>query len=101
MESADASSGYRVLYGPAVEGGYRFRGDVYESLRDRSSECILAGPADTGKTVARCVRLHLLCLRVPDSQHAIVRKTFASTAGSVVQTFARVIKGAEIGRAHV
>ncbi|NTV04488.1 hypothetical protein HGA89_06230, partial [bacterium] len=61
-----------------------------ESEGDVAGEAPGAGPADTGKTVACCLKAHTICASVPGAQGAMVRKTFNSLVGTVVQTFKRV-----------
>lgn len=62
----------------------------------KEPECILAGPADTGKSWACCIKAHTICSHIPNAQGAMVRKTFASLSGSVVKTFQRIIKGSPV-----
>lgn len=87
---------YHVNIDPNAAEGYEFRGANRQALAYKGPAYVLAGPADTGKTVVSCVKLHLACLRYPGSQHAMMRKTFASMAGSVCQTFSRIIKGSPV-----
>jgi phage terminase large subunit len=87
---------YRVIVDEGSKTGYEFRGDCRKSLSCRDHQYVLAGPADTGKTVVCCVKLHWTCLKYPGSQHAILRKTYASMPGSVLQTFGRIIKGSPV-----
>ncbi len=42
---------YRVVVDSSARAGYEFRGANLASLRCRSPQYVLAGPADTGKTV--------------------------------------------------
>jgi phage terminase large subunit len=55
-------------------------------------EVIICGPSETGKTLACCWKLHAIMLGNPKAQGAIVRKTLRSVHGSVLQTFARVLR---------
>ena len=59
-------------------------------------EQVIAGPAETGKTMAACWKAHILASKYPGCQGAIVRKTQKSVYGSVLQTFERVIKNAPV-----
>ena len=61
-------------------------------------EAIIAGPAETGKTLGACWKLHILASKYPGFQGAIVRKSQKSVYGSVLQTFDRVISGAPVDR---
>lgn len=81
---------------PTSESGYEFRGGNLAVFTSKKPAVIIAGPGDTGKTVACCAKLHSSCLKYPGSQHSMMRKTFASMAGSCVQTFNRIIKGAPV-----
>lgn len=53
---------------------------------------MISGPAETGKTIACCVKLHRLCKEFKNTQAVIVRKTRESITGTVLQTFLRVIE---------
>lgn len=72
---------------------YTFRGGNLRAFECNDAEVILAGPASTGKTIATLSRLHRLAVRWPGAQLAIVRKTYASTVGTVVQSFRQKILG--------
>jgi len=89
-----AQPAYQVRYNK--KGGVRFYGGNREFFYSRAPEVIVSGPAETGKTLTACWKLHLLALKYPGMQAAIVRKVQASVYGSVLQTFARVIKGAPV-----
>ena len=51
---------------------------------------VIAGPSDTGKTWPCCIKAHALCVKYDGCQGAIIRKTAASLAGTVLKTFAKV-----------
>ena len=85
---------YQVRYN--APNGYTPYGGNREFFYAREQEVIVEGPAETGKTLAACWRVHLSCLKYPGAQWAIVRKVQASIYGSVLQTFERVIKGAPV-----
>lgn len=93
-----ATAPYRVVVDPQLDGDdvWRFRGETLQFFGSRAAQSILAGPSDTGKTVACCVKLHLACLRCARSQHAMIRKVYNSMASSVCQTFGRIIAGAGV-----
>lgn len=76
----------------AGKTGYELRGANRALLSAPEHEVILSGPADTGKTIAACVKIHLICVRCPGAQGAIVRKTKTSLRGTVLNTFNRVVK---------
>ena len=69
------------------------RGAAYELVASREHEVIICGPSDTGKTWPCCMKAHILCMTYPGCQGAIVRKTAASLAGSVLKTFTKVTHG--------
>jgi phage terminase large subunit len=75
---------------------YKLRGDARVLFSAPEHEVILAGPADTGKTVASILKAHAICSRVPNAQGAIIRKTQSSLSGSVVKTFQRITAGSGV-----
>ena len=75
---------------------YTPRGGCEEFLYCKEPEFIAEGPAETGKTLAACWKIHMLASKYPGLNGAIVRKTQKSIYGSVLQTFDRVIKGAPV-----
>ena len=85
---------YQVRYN--APNGYTPYGGNREFFYARDQEVIVEGPAETGKTLAACWRVHLSCLKYPGAQWAIVRKVQSSIYGSVLQTLERVIKGAPV-----
>jgi phage terminase large subunit len=89
-------SRYRIIVDPNADSGYEFRGDNAALFTCHAPQAILSGPADTGKTVAACTKLHWNCQKYPGSQHSMVRKTYSSMPGSVCQTFTRIIAGANV-----
>ena len=73
--------------------GIVLRGDNRKLISAPEHEVVLSGPSDTGKSVSCCVKLHLLAMRYPGENFSMMRKTAASVAGTVGQTFMRVVKG--------
>ena len=73
------------------------RGANGELFNSTEPEVIDSGPADTGKSVACCLKVHAVCSTIPGAQCAIARKTYNSIAGSVFQTYNRVIQPAVRG----
>jgi len=65
-------------------------------MKNTDHEVVIAGPAETGKTLAACEKVHFLASSYPGCQGAIVRKSQKSVYGSVLQTFNRVIEGAPV-----
>lgn len=82
----------------AGKRGIELRGDNRALLSAKEHIVILAGAADTGKSVACCVKAHLICLRCPGAQGAIVRKTKASLKETILNTFDRVVKSQGISK---
>lgn len=72
-----------------VEIPYSFHGGNEEIFYCRDTESIVAGPAETGKTLAELVRLHLLAYKYPGAQFSILRKKKTDLYGSVIRTFTR------------
>lgn len=85
---------YQVRYN--ASDGYTPYGGIREFFYARDPEVIIVGPAETGKTLAACWKVHLSCLKYPGAQWAIVRKVQSSMYGTVLQTFERVISGAPV-----
>lgn len=59
-------------------------------------QLMLSGPAETGKTIACCLKVHRLCMQYENVQAVIVRKVAADMVGSVIQTWQRVIAGSDV-----
>lgn len=68
-----------------------FYGGNLAALRCKEPECVVAGPSDTGKTIAMLYKLHLMALKYPGAQLAIVRKVKSDMLGSCLHTFRRDI----------
>ena len=90
MKPAKPKAQTKVVTRPA-KTGFELRGDNRVLLSAPEHEVILSGGADTGKTTAACIKVHLICLRCPGAQGAIVRKTKTSLRGTVLNTFNRII----------
>lgn len=67
------------------------RGDARIMWDSTDREQVLSGPAETGKTFACLHKLNYLATMYPGMQGAIVRKTYASMHGSVLQTYRRIL----------
>jgi len=83
----------RIVADESDPRGVELRGGNLGIYTSKEPAVIVSGPGDTGKTFACCAKLHTACIRYPGSQHSMMRKTFASMAGSVIQTFNRLVKG--------
>lgn len=84
---------YRVIADPDSPTGIELRGGNRAMLANKDNQVIVAGPSETGKTMACCVKMHLTCLKYPKAQGAMVRKSYASITGTCGRTFERVIQG--------
>lgn len=72
---------------------YSFYGDNLEAFRCRDPEVILAGPADTGKTLALLTKLHLIALKYPKASLVIIRKRQTDIYSTVLRTFTEKVLG--------
>ncbi len=72
---------------------YTFRGANLKLQTHDAHEVIIAGAAETGKTVAALYKLNRLAWTYPGSQWAIIRKVRHDMDGSVLQTFRDRILG--------
>ena len=70
---------------------YSFYGRNLEFVELGAHERILSGPAETGKTITCLWLLNQLCWSFPGLQAAIVRKTYKSMPGTVLETFEKKI----------
>lgn len=66
---------------------FRFRGAAAAIQSCRAPEWIIAGPAETGKTVAALYLLDQLARTYPNSQWAIIRKTRVSMDSTVLKRY--------------
>jgi len=70
-----------------LEGAYLPKGAAKELWSNHDTEVIIEGPAETGKTLAALHKLDAVAWKYPGAQIAIVRKTYRSMPGSVLQTY--------------
>lgn len=77
----------------------RLRGAALDVMHCRKKECLIAGPAGTGKSFACLSKVHLMALQNPGSKYLLVRKTHVSLTATGLVTFKdHVIKEAlELG----
>lgn len=76
-----------------VDIPYSFYGGNRAALLCHDPEVILAGPAETGKTLALLYKLHVAAYKYPGAQMAIVRKRKTDITGSVYHTLKRDLLG--------
>lgn len=72
------------------------RGACRDFIYSHDPEIIIVGPAETGKTLAACWKLHVAASKYPGAQIAIVRKSHKSMIGSVLQTLEHIIRGSPV-----
>lgn len=82
---------YRLICGG---DGYKPYGAAEQMMYCQDREVLIEGGAETGKTLACCWKIHLCAIKYPGSQLAMVRKVNNSMYGTVLKTFARVVKEA-------
>lgn len=90
MADAVAEAQRRQLAAPRAPPP-EFRGAALAMQSERAHEWIVSGPSETGKTFAALYRLNQLMREYPGAQAAIVRKTYKSMTGSVLQTWERKV----------
>lgn len=71
---------------------YSFYGQVKAGMLCRDPECILAGPADTGKSLSLLCKVHICALKYAGAQISILRKVQSDLYGTIVQTYERDIR---------
>jgi len=80
------------------KNGVQVYGGNHDFLSSKSPEAMLHGPAETGKTFALCLKIHLCACKYPRSKIALVRKTQTSCYNTVVRTFTDKILGPDISK---
>jgi len=68
-------------------------GENRRAYQCKESEVMLAGPADTGKTIALLTKIHWLAFRYPGASIVIARKQLTDTYSTVLVTFQKKILG--------
>ncbi len=86
---------YRIESDPTGNGTNVYGGN-YGFLKYQRGESLIHGPAETGKTFAMCLKIHLCACKYPGSTHAIIRKTQTSCYNTVVRTFMDKILGRDV-----
>jgi phage terminase large subunit len=90
---------YSIVEAPAdsdVEA-YQPFGAVADLWLCKAHECILAGPAETGKTHGALEKLNLLLWKYPKAQAVMVRKQYSDMPGSCIQTWEKKVLGDSLG----
>lgn len=70
---------------------YSFYGGNDKAFYCTDPEVILAGPADTGKTLALLTKLHLIAAKYSDASCVILRKRLTDTHPTVLQTYIKKV----------
>ena len=70
---------------------YSFYGGNLDAYRCREPEYILAGPADTGKTLSQLCKLHHAALKYPNASLVICRKQLTDVHSTVLVTFRKEV----------
>src|SRR5688572_15322847 len=78
---------------PVVQVKRKFTayGATADLFRLKDPQLIVSGPAETGKTIACLHLLDSLAWKYPGMQGAIIRKTYRSMPGSVLQTYEKKV----------
>lgn len=72
-------------------------GATAELFKLKDPQLIISGPAETGKTIACLHLLDSLAWKYPGMQGAIIRKTYRSMPGSVLQTYEKKVLTSDDG----
>jgi len=75
---------------------WEFRGAALALQSDHSRECIISGPADTGKTIAALYKLDTLARQYRDATGAIVRKVHVDMASTVLDVFKKNAQASDV-----
>ena len=70
---------------------YEPHGGARELLLSRATECLIVGPAGTGKSMAMLSKLFLTCLQVRNVRALLVRQTHASLTGTTLALFEETV----------
>ncbi|GAG14208.1 unnamed protein product, partial [marine sediment metagenome] len=71
-------------------------GGVKEFIYAHDDEVIVEGPAETGKTLGACWKIHTQASKYPNARIALIRKQQTDIYGSVWETLKKVIEGLPI-----
>lgn len=70
---------------------YHPRGTCRALMESRATECLISGPAGTGKSLACLWKLHFVASMIPNIRALMARKTRASLTESALVTFERYV----------
>ena len=74
-----------------IEVPYSFYGGNLAAWKCRDQEYILAGPADTGKTLAMLTKLYCLAYKYENASIVIARKQLTDVYSTVLQTLIKKV----------
>lgn len=77
---------------PGVTLTYFPRGAARDVLTSRDAECLIEGPAGTGKTMALCHKMHLAARKYPRCRILLVRKTLESLKTGALSTYLKHVR---------
>lgn len=80
---------------------YQPRGAVADLWRDTATECLIEGPAGTGKTRGVLEYMHATAIRWPKSKQLIARKTQTALADAALATYRDKVAAKEIASGAV
>lgn len=75
---------------------YKPRGSVADLWKDAATECLIEGPAGTGKTRGVLEYMHAVAIKYPKSKQLIARKTQTALAGAALATYRDKVAGEEL-----
>lgn len=84
---------YEIRQGSPDDADIAFYGNNRAFMSCKDAEVIVAGPAETGKTIAALFKLHIIACKYKGASVVIARKTLASTYASVLQTLQKKVLG--------
>lgn len=85
---------YQVIEYPAGSGkGYEPRGAALQLWRCKSPECVIAGPAETGKTRACLEKLDALLWKYKGAQAVMLRREYKTLIPTAYQTLRKKVHG--------
>lgn len=80
---------------------FRPIGKCRDIFADRSAECLVSGPAGTGKSRACLEKLHAVCLATPNVRGLIVRKTRESLGSTALETYRKFVAAEALASGEV
>lgn len=87
---------YTLRSGKPGEADYTPYGEARRFFLSHAQEAIIAGPRDTGKTIAALNKIHVLACKYPESSLVICRKQLVDVYPTVLQTWEKKVVAQEI-----